>query len=301
MKNDILLHKWINKTISAEELAIFKLRPEYKSLVDLDEQSSMLTGPDFDSEAMLKTILDAPKSTSSNTEKIKPKSNARKLGWIKYGIAACFLFVAVLWFFPQSNIVEYAISPDKQLNEILPDGSSFNLAGGSKLSFDRSNWTKERKINLKGQSHFDVIKGVPFIVETPNGEVQVLGTEFTVISDNNNLEVLCYEGKVRVSSESSNNYKETLTKGESMFLNDSGKSKTWSSDLTKLRKVTVKEAVDELAKTYNVEIRLNKIDDSELVTCNFQHQNLKLALETTMTPLNIKYRIIEDGSVELTK
>ena len=43
-------------------------------------------------------------------------------------------------------------------------------------------------------------KGVPFNVETDNGKVQVLGTEFDVLSRQESFQVLVSEGKVRVSS-----------------------------------------------------------------------------------------------------
>ena len=52
MTNDKLFHKWVNNTISEDELKIFKLRPEYDGLVDLYRQTENLSGPDIDTEKM---------------------------------------------------------------------------------------------------------------------------------------------------------------------------------------------------------------------------------------------------------
>ena len=50
MINDEQLHKWVNGNLTNEELEVFKLRPEYDSLVELYENTEGLSVPNFDEE-----------------------------------------------------------------------------------------------------------------------------------------------------------------------------------------------------------------------------------------------------------
>ena len=47
MKDDEILHKWVNGELSDEELKVFKLRPEYDSLVDLYKNTDNFLAPEF--------------------------------------------------------------------------------------------------------------------------------------------------------------------------------------------------------------------------------------------------------------
>ena len=63
----------------------------------------------------------------------------------------------------------------------LPDGSEVTLAPGSALRYRRGLSGDTRRVRLDGQGYFDVeTAGRPFVVETFNAEVEVLGTEFDV-------------------------------------------------------------------------------------------------------------------------
>ena len=62
MKNDELLHKWVNGELTAAEEAKFRQRPEYASLERLRQQMERMQAPDLRGEEMLETILQTPKS-----------------------------------------------------------------------------------------------------------------------------------------------------------------------------------------------------------------------------------------------
>ena len=185
MTNDELLHKWVNGTITAEELEVFKLRPEYPSLVALYEQTTELSAPDFKQEAMLATILKQEKKG------LKPERGRRLFinrVW-KYGVAASLLIIAGWFLFSRLNSeVLFQTANGERTQGALPDGSTFVLNADSRLSYDKNNWGTARKISLTGEAFFSVQKGAVFSVETPTGSVQVLGTKFNVWSRNNLLE-----------------------------------------------------------------------------------------------------------------
>lgn len=67
----------------------------------------------------------------------------------------------------------------KQLN--LPDGSVVYVNADSRLTFGED-FIRERNVKLEGEAYFYVAKqdGKPFVVETENLSVKVLGTEFNL-------------------------------------------------------------------------------------------------------------------------
>jgi ferric-dicitrate binding protein FerR (iron transport regulator) len=87
----------------------------------------------------------------------------------------------------------------------LPDGSTAELNSGSVLEHDRRFWrlpfveAEERTVRLVGEAYFDVERGErPFVVETAEARVRVLGTSFNVRARDAATVVTVTEGRVRV-------------------------------------------------------------------------------------------------------
>lgn len=87
-----------------------------------------------------------------------------------------------------------------EYNLVLADGTSVKLNADSKLSFPDKFIGKERRVRLEGEALFHVAKDSehPFIVETENGEIEVLGTVFNVNAypDEEFVQTTLVEGKV---------------------------------------------------------------------------------------------------------
>ncbi len=84
----------------------------------------------------------------------------------------------------------------------LLDGTVVWLNSDSELRFSNTNIGTERRVQLKGEAYFDVAKDKsrPFIVETQNLAVQVLGTQFDVRAYSEDIyqNITLVEGKVQV-------------------------------------------------------------------------------------------------------
>lgn len=62
----------------------------------------------------------------------------------------------------------------------LPDGSHVELNSGSQLSYRRF-WLGRRQVQLEGEAFFTVVSAdAPFVVNTFNATVEVIGTRFNV-------------------------------------------------------------------------------------------------------------------------
>lgn len=307
MKNDELLHKWINGTISEEELALFKLRPEYESLTVLYQNTEQLSTAGFDEDSMLSEILKTKKEASPQME----KSRRRILTtWVKYAAAASVLLVATWFFWPKNSRVVYEIAKGERKEGVLPDESTFVLNAESTLSYDAKKWEEGRNLDLKGEAFFKVKKGSKFSVNTLNGSVQVLGTEFNVWSRKETLEVKCQSGKVVVLS-ASGQLLETLNPNDAIrivagketekWVLQTANQVTWLKGISSFKKVKLEVVLEELERQFTISIDANQVNTQEIISCNFQHQDLNLALKTTLSPLKIKYEIKDNQRVYLTK
>ena len=309
MKNDELLHKWVEGTITAEELEIFKLRSEYESLTEIYQHTERMSVPSIDEKAMLENILKQPKQKEAVVKEISKPEKGRRVflsSLVKYGAAASLLFLAGWFFFLKDNggseLVKYDIAKAQRVEGTLPDGSTFVLNAESHLSYDAKTWDKNRNIDLTGEAFFKVKKGSKFLVTTPNGKVQVLGTEFNVRSRENTLEVNCKSGKVAVLSTSGKVLEELLPSDAVRISGNSVDEKwklqtansSWTSGMTSLKNVPVAEVLAELERQFDIKIKSNNINTKELISSNFQNKDLELALKTALGQLGITYEI--DGT-----
>ncbi|WP_316791467.1 FecR family protein [Pedobacter frigoris] len=111
---------------------------------------------------------------------------------------------------------------------ILPDGTHVWLNADSRISFSSQFIGKTRKILLEGEAYFEVAKNkkVPFIVQTDQQTVEVLGTHFNINSykDEGSVKTTLLEGSVLVSClpATANNNNSSLHKGVSPQGGESG-------------------------------------------------------------------------------
>ncbi|MBV8251684.1 MAG: FecR domain-containing protein [Chitinophaga sp.] len=87
---------------------------------------------------------------------------------------------------------------------ILPDGTKVWMNAESELSFPSAFSSKERAVTLAGEAYFEVTNAAdrPFIVNTKNQKVQVLGTSFNINAYTNEamISTTLISGKVKVSA-----------------------------------------------------------------------------------------------------
>lgn len=108
--------------------------------------------------------------------------------------------------------------------QTLSEGSIVYLAGNTKFSFPSVFETKERKVLLDGKAFFDVahIEKQPFIIETEEVTVKVLGTAFELTGGKDNgFNLTVSRGAVMVISHRWNEPDVIVSAGESAIIRDS--------------------------------------------------------------------------------
>lgn len=152
---------------------------------------------------------------NSQPDKIAQVEN-KKHHWMHSGtmrflrIAAMIVIAFGLGYFIQNkdtnepvSMQTIAVPAGQCVNITLPDGSSIWLNAQTTIQYPISFNKRERMIKLDGEAYFEVAKDAkrPFIVNTKECSVEVLGTKFNVdaYSSGDKFETVLMEGAVKVS------------------------------------------------------------------------------------------------------
>lgn len=157
------------------------------------------------------SLLNQPDS-KVDVQKKKKTITFRQIGYELAKIAAILiLFWGGTKLYETTSVKENVIAyqtlyvPAGQRTElILPDSTHVWLNARSKLVYPISFGKDIRQVELNGEAYFDVIHNEkqPFVVKTPQMDIQVLGTEFnvTAYSNSSDFEVALLRGCIELSS-----------------------------------------------------------------------------------------------------
>ncbi len=174
------------------------LSDDEKSIWDVSKKIKLPEPIDSDvSWARLESKLDAVDEKQPILKVRLKLVQLRPVLAISFGI---LLLVLLPILYIQLNLVHISTERGEILSHTLPDGSLVQLSTESVLKYKKSSWKSERNVGIMGEVYFNVEKGqVPFIVNSDNLTVTVLGTQFNVRHRDNMIEVAVNKGKVQVS------------------------------------------------------------------------------------------------------
>ena len=151
----------------------------------------------------------------------------------------------------------------KRASIILADGSTVHLNSGTEMDFPAYFWGDTREISIRGEIFIEVAKqgDKPFIIHTPNSQIQVMGTSFNVSSyaDESKEEVVLVSGSVRVKSQ---NRSIALRPGEMAEIQSGNISSTpveisdhisWKNGFMNFNETPLNDVLKKIGRYYNVE------------------------------------------------
>ena len=297
MKEDVKLAKWLEGSMSDDELKAFMASPGYDTYSKIKEYSAELTAPEADMDSLYAKI-------QQNRER---QVRVRRLNpWIGRVAAILLIAFALTYFFlmPGGATTQTA-ALGEHIEFLLPDDSQVVLNAGSEAEYASGSWSDNREVKLKGEAYFKVAKGKKFDVVTPQGTVTVVGTQFNVKARNNRLEVICYEGKVKVDGGSE---EILLAPGQSVIFIDGKNTATppaeslkpgWIAYDVAFRTEELKDVIAEMERQYKIDIEL---PDGEYAPYNgpIPMNDLDKALEIIKPIYGLKAQRA-DGKIILTR
>lgn len=285
MEKEYLIKKWLDNSLTPEELEAFKALEDYEALTKLSNYTKGFKAPEYNEDEALKTVL----------HQIETKKQS-KTNWLQPVLKIASILVLCFGAYYYTTTLDTTFTTDfsEKISVELPDHSKVDLNALSSITFNKSEWKNNRNISLKGEAFFDVEKGSTFNVNTSNGIVTVLGTEFNVKQRDNFFEVTCYEGLVQVTYK---NNKIKIKPGKSfLVLNDlvinnqtAYSQPQWLTNTSAFKSLPLKEVIAELERQYNVKVETKNINTDLLFTGRFTHNNLDTALKSITQPLQLTY------------
>lgn len=188
--------EWQGKSEANEEY--------FKSLKEIWKRTETLSGYDL-------IDLDSARNRIRATLGIKPKSQSRVLYKFARAAAVLLLFIGLGWLshyvYNKSTVadivfVEVTTSYGEKQELILSDGSRVRINTGSILKYPSEFTGQKREVYLEGEAFFEIAynSNAPFIVNTSDLSVKVIGTKFNVSSypDDKMIETVLLEGCVQL-------------------------------------------------------------------------------------------------------
>ncbi|MEM7371551.1 MAG: FecR domain-containing protein [Bacteroidota bacterium] len=304
---DEFLARWLDGRLPEEEVQSWEASGDLTGLTQVVEEASRLEVPatrskeqaweDFLVRTQQITPLETPQQTELDSSTTKVVKFPRKTLMTSLIAASAAILLLIYVLIPQPKKINIPVGAEPfTLN--LPDGSKTILNDQSSLSYEPSEWAGNREVNLKGEAFFQVEEGSRFLVQTPQGQVQVLGTSFNVFVRDDRLEVTCFTGKVQVKSPKMTDAT-ILTRGESVIIdkNDIQASKhqpsqskipTWIEGSFQFEQAPFSHVTAEVERQFGVTIDVKGLEDQKWSGVFFD-DNLEETLRLICEPMGLTY------------
>jgi len=292
---DDLLRKWLNDELTDAEKEAFSERFDYAVNQDIIDKAKYFKASNVSKVHDFETFKTAYQN----------KSSVKRLRWINPMLRIASILViglAVYFNVFNNDLVEERTLAAEKATISLPDLSEVALNADSEIIYDADSWDFKRSLNLKGEAYFKVAKGKKFDVITKNGTVTVVGTEFNVNVRDEYFEVKCYEGIVKVTSDTitrqlleGDTYRILNKKFSEDKIGDSAPQ--WINNKSRFKSMPFAEIVEELERQYNIKVTFKSTDTARLFSGGFVHDNLENALKSITGPMNLTFEISSPNQV----
>ncbi len=184
---------------------------------------------------------------------------------------------------------------------LLDDGSRMWANAGTTVRYPSSFDGEERRVRLDGEAFFDVKTDAnhPFVIETPSGTVQVLGTRFNVndYADADRMQVQVESGKVKVQVEETKE-EMVLVKGQQSIYDKSTRAfqqgadeevanrMAWHTRVFRFSNKPLAQTVQIIGMVYGKAI---EIEDAEMDGCPVTLRLNKLSIEQVLQNITSVY------------
>lgn len=257
---------------------------------------------EYDAEAALKKVNERITVYENNV--FNKKENWFTKHYIQaIAVAAIFIIGLILsiLFVNKNNITSYIAQNDEE-QLVLPDGTNIILNKNATITYNKKFNIKERSVEFSGTAHFDVTKDTqkPFIINTDNVIVKVLGTNFDINAEKNadKYVINLFSGKIKMYSVDENGnqieqiillpgergiYSKTSQRIERQYQLSTNKSLSSDTEILDFNNVTLKTVTETLSQAYNINIYLDEKYNDLRLTAHFENETLENIFNTLVT------------------
>jgi ferric-dicitrate binding protein FerR (iron transport regulator) len=203
---------------------------------------------------------------------------------------------------------EMVVPYGKRFQVTLSDGTQVHLNSGTSFKFPvKFIAGRERKVFLKGEAFFDVVKNKKdaFVINSKDIDIKVLGTKFNVsyYTEDEEINTVLVTGSVQIYESSKPSFTKKIQPGQMASWNKEQKNiyiedvdidlhTAWMEGRLILRKTPFKVIRKKLERYYNVSIiNHNELLDRLYYNINFDNETIEQVLKTLNENFDIDYRI----------
>lgn len=256
---------------------------DLKAIWDKSEVLKNESSPDVD-----EAWQNFKKLTNDNKVAFKPRN------WWTAAAAVLVISLAGWWFLPKENTITTVASTASVVTDTLSDGSVITLNKNSSFTYQDSK--SQRKLGLKGEAFFNIKRdeNKPFVIESGNATITVLGTSFNVKNTKNTTEIVVETGLVKVQNK---NQTAQVMPGEKVVSTNLELKKTTINDefynYYRTQKIVCRQTrLSELIPVLNEIYQVNIVADNQHIlnkeiTTVFDKKNINEVLEVLKVTLDL--------------
>ena len=299
-----LLNKWldeaaINRVLAQKIKEDWELSEQYSPNIEIEV--------DVDKEfTLLQQRIEKEENLGIVKGKIVPVK--RRTQWWAYAAAVTLLVGLGTWLFINQSITtqQLIVTTDiKEQKEIqLADGTKVWINAKSSFTYPEHFDGTSRQVYLKGEAFFDVHEDAtrPFIIQTANSSIEVLGTSFNVqaLPSNTYTEVVVQTGKVRLSSLETAESVDLVANEKGIHQHQNNQVKkvqetdmnelSWKSRVLFYKNTPVPEVIESLERFFKVVIVAPANSQDCLFTGRFKEPDLKTIIKAISEEFNIRVK-----------
>ena len=199
---------------------------------------------------------------------------------------------------------------ENTLVKTLADGSVIYIAQNSLFSFPEEFNSTSRNVELKGEAFFDIARNParPFIIETDEAMIEVLGTALNVKEKKGDgFELVVDRGKVKVTLKASPSHCEMVAAGEKISTSKHNLVKSkhvaaeappWYKKRMQFKDETLHNIFSVLNRNFNTNFVLAEIaTGNHKLTVTFDNETAETMTELICMTLNLKSQTIHGAVV----
>ncbi len=300
-----LIGKYLAKEASQEEIGMLeewikKDAENKKTFLGFKQTWSLSRVEQIDQQINLNEEWDQISSTLFGEEEVDDvlQSETTPFDYNKFlRIAAIIVIVMTagyfLFYLISNPSTEQLVAGNSTTTTTLPDGTEVTLNHNSILKYPKIFASNIRTVQLQGDAYFEVAHDLskPFVIQTKNIQVEVLGTSFYINAkvEQPTVDVFVKTGKVAIIG----NKKEKLflTAGEKGTFDKSNGQLTkeenrdrnfisWKTGQLVFENESLVNVVDKINQTYHSNIMIDNPDIYYcMLTATFEEQPLEIILE----------------------
>jgi ferric-dicitrate binding protein FerR (iron transport regulator) len=256
------------------------------------------------------TVYDEAQAWNKIDQRLTQHSNRSTIRLItRLAVAACIagvLFIAGWLFYNKPDPAQQLARADQMNMPVtLPDGSQVVLRKGATLSYPQVFNGNIREVTLTGEAWFQVQpdKAHPFRIQTTRATLEVLGTAFTINTNDQQDELVVTTGKVSFTNKADTSERQIIYPNQYCALTKKGfdikplndaNFLSWKTGIIKFDNTPINLVAAVLSNHYRLIIQpdsqLMKLPVIPTVTAKFDQQPVDSVLEEIKLLANINHR-----------